>query len=265
MKVILINESRFYLIVVIFSCFTLLMTGCKQTVGIKRIGSVIGIKKEAIPEYKRLHADAWPGVLKMIDKANIHNYSIYLGAVDAGRYYLFSYLEYTGKNFEADMAKMAKDETTKKWWTHTDPLQFPLPTRRPGEWWSQWQEVFHFAGPKENRPPTSRHGGIIDIAKQNILVYNQLHAAVWPGVLEAIEKANIRNYSIYQGKITDNEYLLFSYFEYYGDNFDADMKTIADNEITQKWWTYTDPLQRPLPTRKKDEWWASMEEVFHTD
>jgi len=265
MKMILINESRCNLIVVIVTFFTLLMTGCKQDICVKQIGSVIGIKKEVIPEYQRLHDDAWPGVLKMIDKANIHNYSIYLGAVDADRYYLFSYLEYTGKNFDADMGKMAKDEITKKWRTHTDPLQIPLPTRRSDEWWSPWEEVFHFDGPKENRPPASRHGSIIGIDRKNILVYNQLHAAVWPGVLDAIENANIRNYSIYQGKITDNEYLLFSYFEYYGDNFDADMKTIADNEITQKWWTYTDPLQKPLPSRKKDEWWASMEEVFHTN
>jgi L-rhamnose mutarotase len=25
------------------------------------------------------------------------------------------------------------------------------------------------------------------------------------------------------------------------------------------------PMQQPLPTRKEGEWWAEMEEVFHTD
>jgi L-rhamnose mutarotase len=25
------------------------------------------------------------------------------------------------------------------------------------------------------------------------------------------------------------------------------------------------PLQSPLPTRANGEWWAGMEEVFHTD
>ena len=66
-------------------------------------------------------------------------------------------------------------------------------------------------------------------------------------------------------KVPLNTSIEFAYFEYYGDNFDADMKTIADDEITQKWWTYTDPLQRPLPPRKPGEWWTSMEQVFHTD
>jgi len=262
---VMTNISARKMMVGLFALSALLIAGCAQTTCVKRVGSVIGIKKENLPEYKRLHADTWPGVLKMIDKANIHNYSIYLGEVETDRYFLFSYFEYTGRNYDADMAKIAKDETTKKWWTHTDPLQDPLPIRNEGEWWAQWEEVFHFAGPTMDREPTSRHGGIIGIAKENLLVYNQLHAAVWPGVLEAIKNANIRNYSIYQGRLSENEYLLFSYFEYYGSDFDADMKTIADSEVTQKWWTYTDPLQKPLPTRKKDEWWAAMEEVFHTD
>ncbi|MDH5701029.1 MAG: L-rhamnose mutarotase [Nitrospirota bacterium] len=117
-------------------------TGCAQP-RVQRYGWVIGIKPENIEEYKRLHADVWPGVLKMIKKCNIRNYSIYLGELERNRYYLFSYLEYTGENFEADMAKMAADETTQKWWNHTDPLQVPIPTRKEGEWWANMEEVFH--------------------------------------------------------------------------------------------------------------------------
>jgi L-rhamnose mutarotase len=58
---------------------------------IKRIGQVIGIKPEEIEEYERLHAQAWPSIIKIIKQANISNYSIF-------RYenLLFAYLEYTG-------------------------------------------------------------------------------------------------------------------------------------------------------------------------
>jgi L-rhamnose mutarotase len=239
-----------------------LFGGCAQQ-KITRYGSVIGIDKENIAEYKRLHADTWPGVLKMIDKANISNYSIYLGEVEKDKYYLFSYYEYVGNNFEKDMAKIVANKTTQKWWKHTDPLQNPLPTRKEGQWWATWEEVFHHDGPATNKKG-SRHGSIIGMDKKNILAYTQLHAAVWPGVLAAIDKANIRNYSIYLGQLEKDKYLLFSYFEYVGDNFEKDMKDIA-NEVTKTWWTYTDPLQVPLTTRKEGEWWASIEEVFHTD
>lgn len=110
---------------------------------LERYGMVVGIEKKNIPEYKRLHANAWPGVLKMIKQCNIRNYSIYLAEVEKDKYYLFSYFEYIGDDFDLDMDKMSKDETTKKWWKHTDPLQQPIPTRKEGEWWAKIEEVFH--------------------------------------------------------------------------------------------------------------------------
>jgi L-rhamnose mutarotase len=59
--------------------------------------------------------------------------------------------------------------------------------------------------------------------------------------------------------------LLFSYFEYHGANYDADMARMAADPKTQEWWEIMRPMQRPLETRGKGEWWASMEEVFHVD
>jgi len=53
--------------------------------------------------------DAWPDVLKMIKECNIQNYSIYSSQLDDGNHYLFGYMEYTGNDFAADMAKMAAD------------------------------------------------------------------------------------------------------------------------------------------------------------
>lgn len=103
-----------------------------------RHGWVIRVKPEKLEEYKRIHANAWPEVLEMIKKCNIRNYSIY--HKDG---YLFSYLEYWGTDFKADMAKMAADPKTQEWWKITDPMQEPLETRAPGEWWATMEEVFH--------------------------------------------------------------------------------------------------------------------------
>lgn len=104
----------------------------------KRYGKVIKVKPEKFEEYKRLHANAWHEVLKMIKACNIRNYSIYYK--DG---YLFSYYEYVGKNHDEDMKKMAADPKTQEWWKHTDPCQEPLPTRKQGEWWAEMDEVFH--------------------------------------------------------------------------------------------------------------------------
>ena len=104
----------------------------------RRFGQVIGIKPERIEDYKKIHAEAWPEVLAMIRACNIRHYSIFLQDN-----LLFAYFEYVGDDFESDMAKMAADPKTREWWTHTDPMQEPLPTRQPGEWWAAMEEVFH--------------------------------------------------------------------------------------------------------------------------
>lgn len=110
----------------------------------KRFGMVIGLNAEKLDEYKKLHAAAWPEVLKTITECNIHNYSIYLHKLDDGQYYLFSYFEYRGKDFKGDMAKMAADPTTQRWWTHCKPCQRPVTSRKPDEWWADMEEVFHY-------------------------------------------------------------------------------------------------------------------------
>jgi L-rhamnose mutarotase len=104
----------------------------------QRYGMVIGVRPEKLEEYKRLHADVWPGVLKMIRACNIRNYSIYYKDGT-----LFSYFEYHGDDFNADMQKMAVDPTTQEWWRLTDPCQEPWETRQPGEKWAAMEEYFH--------------------------------------------------------------------------------------------------------------------------
>ena len=104
----------------------------------QRYGSVIKLRPEKREEYKELHENVWPDVLKMIHECNIRNYSIYYK--DG---FLFSYFEYVGNDFDADMQKMADDPTTQEWWKLTDPCQEPLETRQPGEWWASMEEFFH--------------------------------------------------------------------------------------------------------------------------
>jgi len=109
----------------------------------KRYGMVIGLRDDKIEEYKRLHAAVWPDVLEKIADCHIRNYSIYLRKLPDGRHYLFSYFEYVGEDFGADMAAMAADETTQRWWKLCMPCQDPLPDRAEGEWWAEMEEVFH--------------------------------------------------------------------------------------------------------------------------
>ena len=129
-------------ILVLLAVLALAKVSASQT-KVQRYGMVIGIKPEKIEYYKKLHKATWPGVLKMIKACNIRNYSIYLREIEPGKFYLFSYFEYTGKNYEADMLRMAADATTQEWWKETNPCQMPIPTHGEKEWWSRMEESFH--------------------------------------------------------------------------------------------------------------------------
>lgn len=104
----------------------------------KRFGMVIKILPEKVELYKKLHSEAWPKVLETIKECNIQNYSIYYKDD-----YLFSYYEYTGSDYAADMAKMEADPVTQEWWALCKPCQQPVDTRKEGEWWAEMEEVFH--------------------------------------------------------------------------------------------------------------------------
>jgi len=92
--------------------------------------------------------------------------------------------------------------------------------------------------------------------------YKKLHAEAWKEVLDRIHESNIRNYSIF---LKEPENILFGYWEYTGNDFDADMRAMADDPNTQEWWKICMPCQEPFETREEGEWWSMMEEVFHTD
>jgi len=104
----------------------------------RRFGQIIKLKPEHLKRYKEYHSAVWPEVLRTIKACHILNYSIF-----HKDNMLFAYFEYTGEDFSADMARMATNPKTQEWWSIMEPMQEPLETRAPGEWWADMEEVFH--------------------------------------------------------------------------------------------------------------------------
>lgn len=117
----------------------------------------------------------------------------------------------------------------------------------------------------ERPEEVARHAMVTELVPEKAAEYVDLHANAWPEVLAAMEACNIRNFSIYLAEIEANRPMLFAYFEYWGNDFDADMAKMQTYDVNHRWWALTDACQRPVPLHRGEGRWLMMEEVFHSD
>jgi L-rhamnose mutarotase len=87
--------------------------------------------------------------------------------------------------------------------------------------------------------------------------YQAIHAAVWPSVLAALERAHIYDYSIHYDPPLN---LLIATFKYGGKDYEGDMKKVAADPETQRWWKLTDKMQESFVegaegSGKDVPWW----------
>lgn len=99
---------------------------------------VVNVRQDKREEYLRLHAQVWPEVESRLTASNISNYSIFIRDD-----LLIAYFEYIGDDIERDLALVADDPATQRWWTLTDPCQVPIAGAQPGAIWSDAEEVWH--------------------------------------------------------------------------------------------------------------------------
>ena len=104
-----------------------------------------------------------------------------------------------------------------------------------------------------------RFAFVVGVRPEKREEYLELHRAVWPGVEAKLTECNIRNYSIFVfGDI------LFAYYEYVGDDHEADLRRIGEDPVSQEWWTHTDPCQvRIAEERDPGSLWQPIDEVWH--
>lgn len=236
---------------------------------VQRFGQLATVQPNRVERYKELHVATWPEVLRELTKHHFHSYSIYLKELDPGQPYLFGYFEYTGRDFQADVADMLKNPTVQKWQEVAGGgCLVDWSPEGQGVWWRNMKEVFYFAGDKNAKVEGGKeqgYGMTIGLRPEMVESYTLLHKYTWPEVLDKIAECHIRNYSIYLVEL-EGKYFLLGHFDYYGKDFAGDMQRLDNDPVCIAWTKFTDQgCQLPIPTRAQGEWWAVMEEVFHLD
>lgn len=120
---------------------------------------------------------------------------------------------------------------------------------------------FGATNPEISTDGVQRFGSVIGLKPEMEAIYRELHANAWDSVIACLAKHHICNYSIFITELEGETYL-FSYFEYTGTDYEEDMRAVAADTETQRWWRETDPCQIQLPGRAPGANWSDMERLF---
>ena len=103
----------------------------------RRVIQLSELKPEKADEYIRLHAEPWPELLELISSCNIHHYSISIRGNT-----LYTYFEYTGEDYDADMARMDASPVMQRWWTFSKPCFLH---HKQEHYYDDLREIFYLA------------------------------------------------------------------------------------------------------------------------
>ena len=107
-----------------------------------------------------------------------------------------------------------------------------------------------------------RVGMVIGMLPEKIEEYKALHADSNAGVRDLLTTAHMKNFSIFLHQFDDGKYYLFGYYEYDGDDFEADMAALDAKDRNKEWLKMCDPMQMPF---KGQAGWSEMERVYYNE
>jgi len=111
--------------------------------GVRRYCSFVELLPDKEQLYRQMHAEVWPEVVAVCERAHMRNYSIWVQTI-GDKKYVYRYFEYDGDDPEGDFAAAAAAPVIReKWWPITDECMRPAPGAPAGELWSEAEMVMH--------------------------------------------------------------------------------------------------------------------------
>jgi L-rhamnose mutarotase len=105
-----------------------------------------------------------------------------------------------------------------------------------------------------------RVGFLFKVKQDKLQEYKVHHEAVWPEMLDALQRTGWHNYSIFARQ----DGLLFGYFET-PESLQAAQAAMSQEEINARWQEFMAPYFENLGGLHPDEGMVELEEIFHLD
>ena len=105
-----------------------------------------------------------------------------------------------------------------------------------------------------------RVGAVVGLVPGSVEEYRRLHDEIPPEVAAANREAGMRNHSMF---LLREKNLLFSYYEFDGNDRAAARARLAANPAMQAWWRLCRPLQIPVLETTGERRWTDIELILH--
>jgi len=114
---------------------------------------------------------------------------------------------------------------------------------------------------KEWHKDVKRVGMVVKVKPDKLEQYKQLHSDSNEGVRDLLCKYNMRNFSIFLVQLADSNWYEFGYYEYWGDDLEADMKALDSEPRNQEWLELCDPMQEGILQGQTG--WKNMDRIYY--
>jgi L-rhamnose mutarotase len=104
----------------------------------KRIGFLLKVKQDKIPEYKKHHEAVWPEMKAALHRTGWHNYTLFIREDGL----VFGYFEAV-ESLQASQEGMAKEAINLRWQEFMAPFFEGIGGARPDETMIELEEYFH--------------------------------------------------------------------------------------------------------------------------
>jgi len=105
---------------------------------LKRIGRMAEIRPECLVQYRTILADGSAAIRELLIKHQLRNFSIFISQC-GNRWFMYSYCEYVGRDYDADMDALAKDVGYQEWMRTSQPMHVSTDADFQ---WRQMEQVF---------------------------------------------------------------------------------------------------------------------------
>lgn len=205
----------------------------------RRVGLIALADDEVMDELQPDGLRIGPDSLSNLKAAGVENLNVFIRQIE-GQGFLFAFFEWKNSCTE-NLTTILSENCPEIAGIESKLTAHPRADEEQVWHKMEWMTCIATTRAFPHKSATVRKMGLMSGLKPDKeLDYRFLHQTNWPGIVDGMIASNYRNWTTFLVDLGDKLYL-FTYFEYIGEDIDADNKVMASDAVTNRWWQFTEP------------------------